>query len=337
MKNGLQSLFLLFALISSAHALLAQNCNPPTVVDSLDVVFQQERLIKVDIEDVLVTDDQTCAHQAHFVSASGSSGSQWWVRDFQIGTLIEVTVRITIDGSTTLHQVVLNVQGEESPKFALYIDEIAVEAGEISRIDIWTEGVDSLVGYQLALDIKEAEYHGIDLPSKWEVGTLDHFQNNNLAVGWFDNSVQGQKLEAEETIFSINLTPDADGSSEDLFELNTSKVIAEVVFYINGELIGLDVVLNTQMGSRTPSSVSAVHRKAAHFFPNPAREYLQIIMPAIESVQVYDMNGRSLPAQATLYADRAMLDLAHLTPGTYIVTSVNSAGVAATQKITVQP
>ena len=184
---------------------------------------------------------------------------------------------------------------------AFTVSNYSLKKGNEYTIDISSDQLDQLLGYQMTLEYPADMIEVLDiLPGELPGMGNDNFGLNKssrgvLAVNWFTpNPIQSK---SKTIVFSLRLKANADIEAKDLFSIGNAPILDRVYKETNDGIKEFSVDLNFDTEVTNPSNDTFIVSNA----PNPFKEQTTISFELSEenevALSIIDLNGRIVSQQ----------------------------------------
>lgn len=193
-------------------------CEAGVLIDVPEVAtieFNGESFFAIS-EDLLgITVEYPCA-EFDVVFTKGSSNK---IFSNSIGETVEVKMYISAaDGFTYNKTINVIVEGTPPPPIPFYIEEVEFSAGEVVTMDVWTDGIESLIAWQLRLNFENASIIAIDEGEPFDVIPFNIFnEGKTINSLWTPVDALPIDVESNMTWFTLTIETEIDGSTFDVF------------------------------------------------------------------------------------------------------------------------
>lgn len=255
----------------------------------------------------------------------------------QIGSIVEVLLIINPEvGPTYTESINLLITGTPPSPLPMYIEEKTFTAGEEVTLDVWSDGIDQLIAWQLRLNFENAIILSIEAGTTF--GEIPHniFNNDkNINTTWFPWDVVPVDMPSDETWFTLTILPEVDGSTLDIFKTENDPWSA--IDVVDGEgFVEYGVDFTFSVAER--NVLSNINSSPLNFIivNNPVGDLLSMdglqSFDSGSSLTVFSIDGQQI---ITLGYDQLInsnqIDVSSLPHGLYIVSFISNTKTESLQ------
>ena len=292
--------------LSSPYKMIAADVNHSNSISTLDVVNLQRVILGLDSEynnntswrfvdmdfNFPVMTNPFASNFPEAISFNNLSTDEL-ATDF-------IAVKIgDVNGSATPNSI--QTQNRSNDELAFTVSNYSLKKGNEYTIDISSDQLDQLLGYQMTLEYPADMIEVLDiLPGELPGMGNDNFGLNKssrgvIAVNWFTpNPIQSK---SKTIVFSLRLKANADIEAKDLFSIGNAPILDRVYKETNDGIKEFSVDLNFDTEVTNPSNDTFIVSNA----PNPFKEQTTISFELSEenevALSIIDLNGRIVSQQ----------------------------------------
>ncbi len=255
-----------------------KNCSEDlgfSIAEMIEVNIEDGEIFKnITMDDIDLEIDNECGA---FVVKFDGNENFGRIYTYQIGTTVAMEVEVHFDDGTNQSRTVsIDVLGEPLQPIKMYIEDKEFVTGETVVLRIWSERVENLVAWQFDFVFENVEIVGV---GQGEVYSLTYHNvlsgTNILRSLWSSGVGKSIEVENEMTWFTIEILPNFDGSTSDIFSIQEENSINNVFLEHPEIIISYEIDFDFDIVNRGVVSASEAFDKLnVTISPNPSTGFL---------------------------------------------------------------